>query len=367
MEYLVSVIVPVYNSEKYILETLESVKRQTLGFENIQLIIVDDCSTDYSFQTVKEWAAGCSNVVLTQTDTNSGSPALPRNIGLDLAVAPYIMFLDNDDMYTDSACKVLYDTALNTGADIVSGDSELMESDIRFTEEEKTRLLWHTETIQAGEYSLKEELGDWIVPFLNNHWCKIYKREIIEKNKIRSLPGEIWEDILFLFLYLSVSEKCVYIKKPIVQYRARKESLSHVQGEAFYCSIPKSMNYGKERADELGTTDQYLSFVNYGFGIVEYYLDELLSNNKIDKEALERCVLAWAKPFEYCGSGNFQLHSAYGRILSDDMKRNEPQQAVFHFFELKRLYLQRKEELDEIFNSKTYKLAQLIGKIVRHR
>ena len=164
-----------------------------------------------------------------------------------------------------------------------------------------------------------------------------------------------------------MSEKCVYIKEPIVQYRARKESLSHVHGEAFYCSIPKSMNYGKDRADELGTTDQYLSLINYGFGIVEYYLDELLSNDSLDKEALERCVLAWAKPLEYCGSGKYQLHSAYGRILSDDMKRNELRQAVFHFFELKRLYLQRKDELNEIFNSKTYKLAQLIGKIVRHR
>lgn len=364
MDYKISVIVPLYNAEPYIIETLESVKKQTIGFENIQLIVVDDCSADGGYDLVQKWSAGKENMVVTKTACNSGSPALPRNIGLDLAEAPYVMFLDNDDAYIESACEVLFQEIETTKADIVSGDSVLMESDVRFTPQEKEKLLWHTETIPEGEHSFEEGIGDWIVPFLNNHWCKVYKKELIDRYHIRSLEGEIWEDILFLFLYLSQCSKCVYIKKPIVCYRARKESLSHVHGPEFYQSIPKSMDFGKERADALGITKRYLSLVNYGFGITEYYIDELLGNESLSETDVERCLLAWQNPLIYCGNDGFEFHSAYCRILSNDMKRGEKDQAVFHFHELKRLYLQRKAEINSITESKTYKLARAVGKLL---
>ena len=366
MSYKVSVIVPVYNAEEYILETLESVRRQSLGFENIQLILVDDCSTDSSYRTMYEWSSSFSNVALEKTKRNSGSPALPRNMGLNLAKAPYVMFLDNDDMYTDNACEILLDTLLKTQADIVSGDSELMASDEKFTKEEKKRLLWHTEEIPEGEHVLEDELGDWIVPFLNNHWCKIYKKELIDKYHIRSLEGEIWEDLLFLYLYLAVSSKCVYIKQPIVRYRARRKSLSHVHDADFYYSIPRSMDFGKKCADDLGVSAKYLSLVNYGFGETEYYIDEMLGNTSLSETELSRCIKEWRGPLVYSTEDGYSFHSPYCKILSDDMKRGDVDQAAFHFMVLKELYLQRKEEIDNITNSKTFKLAQMLSKLIHH-
>ena len=97
VEYQVSVIIPVYNAEKNLKNTVQSVINQSIGFENIELILVDDASTDDSKNIIKSLSKEYNNIIHYYSKKNHGAPGFGRNTGLKLATSNYIMFLDNDD------------------------------------------------------------------------------------------------------------------------------------------------------------------------------------------------------------------------------------------------------------------------------
>lgn len=94
---LITVVTPAYNASEFINKTIDSVISQTLGKQNIQYIIVDDCSSDDTASIVREYASEHDNICFVAMHENSGSPGLPRNIGIELANSRYITFLDADD------------------------------------------------------------------------------------------------------------------------------------------------------------------------------------------------------------------------------------------------------------------------------
>lgn len=97
MAPIVSIITPCYNAESFITLTIESVLAQT--YSEWELLIVDDCSTDGSYELIHKYACKDSRLKYFKTDAPSGSPALPRNIGIKNAQGKYIAFLDSDDLW----------------------------------------------------------------------------------------------------------------------------------------------------------------------------------------------------------------------------------------------------------------------------
>ena len=94
---LITIIIPLYNAEKYITETIESVINQT--YQNWEMLIVDDCSTDGCRTIVKGFGNKDNRIKLIESKLNFGGPARPRNVGLDNAKGEYIAFLDADDVW----------------------------------------------------------------------------------------------------------------------------------------------------------------------------------------------------------------------------------------------------------------------------
>ena len=92
--YKISVIIPVYNAENTLKQAVNSVINQSIGFENIELILVDDNSNDNSRKIIQDYADKYGNVKAIFLRENSGSPSKPRNTGIDNATAPYLMFLE---------------------------------------------------------------------------------------------------------------------------------------------------------------------------------------------------------------------------------------------------------------------------------
>ena len=127
--YKISIIIPVYNAEDYLQECIESLQNQTIGFENLEIIMSDDGSTDDSRNIMKKFEEQYNNVKGLYFDENSGAAGRPRNEAMKIATAEYLMFLDSDDMYYDNACKMLFEALQSIKADCISGYYSTFDED----------------------------------------------------------------------------------------------------------------------------------------------------------------------------------------------------------------------------------------------
>ncbi|MEH6908890.1 glycosyltransferase family 2 protein [Neobacillus drentensis] len=117
----ITVITPVYNADRYLRKTIDSVINQSVGFENVEYLLINDCSTDLSREILLEYYSRFDNIIAVFLECNSGIPAQPRNIGVQLSSLNYITFLDPDDWLEPNGFEVLYNTLEETGDDYVVG------------------------------------------------------------------------------------------------------------------------------------------------------------------------------------------------------------------------------------------------------
>ena len=206
MKYKVSVIIPVYNAETFLKTAIESIINQTIGFENIELIIVNDNSTDSSKDIINDFADRHDNIMAIHLDKNSGLPGRPRNIGLDNATSDYIIFLDADDEYLPDAFELLYNTIEREKSDFVMGShfhnngSRQMKINIRHYCDDDSDVI--------NINPLKDQLN--FNRTSHNHvapWGKIFNRKMIEDNNIRFPEDTLAEDTYFYFKTLVNSKK----------------------------------------------------------------------------------------------------------------------------------------------------------------
>ena len=136
----ISVIIPMYNVEKYVGQCLESLLNQT--FQDFEVIVVDDCSTDNSVKLVENMAAKFKGrLQLIKRTKNAGGAAIPRNTGLELSRGTYIYFLDSDDILLNNAFETMYNEAEKCNADVIhvekfllpqTNADDLLRKDVRF-------------------------------------------------------------------------------------------------------------------------------------------------------------------------------------------------------------------------------------------
>ncbi len=359
MTYKITVITPVYNAEATLPRAFESVRAQTIGFENIEYILADDASTDGSRALIEGWEALYPNVRGIYLKQNSGTAGAPRNAALELASAPYVMFLDNDDCFFSNACLALYNAAQGSGADIVSGDAAEREESGRADVPEQEQYLLKYKGKGEGIYDFSSFDTELTWVFCFNFWTKIYRREIIEKYKIRFSEGLMWEDLVFLFLYLSVCRNGEIIREDVVDYLVRESSLSHVHGMFFYTTIPQSMALTIKRAREIGSEERCAELMDL-VQVLEYYVNTLLNAEELDDGQLHEVLESWREVLAYAHNKGFHLHSSYAKIIARDCALLDSQTLLFDFIALRELYFQRKRELDGIFSSKTWKAARVM-------
>lgn len=119
MKYEISMIMPVYNGEKFIENAMNSIINQTFGFKNIEVIIIDDNSTDNTKNIIKEYSIKYKNCKCIFLKNNSGTPGKSRNIGMKNASGKYIMFIDQDDIYEQNACEIAYNKIIEYNTPVI--------------------------------------------------------------------------------------------------------------------------------------------------------------------------------------------------------------------------------------------------------
>ncbi len=214
--FKISVIIPMYNAEEYLRECIEHIINQDLGFENIQLILIDDHSTDKSFEIAMEYAKKYpNNVIVKKTDVNTGSGGKPRNDGLAYATGKYLMFSDADDYFAIDAFKVMYEKIEKEQADVIIANWNYADED--GTPWEKP--VFDKERFKEFKLSLIDSESFWV---MNSSMCnKIFNTEFIKRNNIRCLEGLPGEDTYFTMHSFLCANKIYYIPNIIYYYRQR--------------------------------------------------------------------------------------------------------------------------------------------------
>lgn len=206
----VSVIIPVYNNENTIGRCLDSVLAQTL--EGIEIIVIDDGSTDNSYNIMTEYQKKHSNVHVVKS-THQGQ-GLSRNIGLQMAKGEYIGFVDGDDAISDIMYETLYKKIGD--ADICQCNEWIVQSQMQHKVELK-----HYE----GEVTVKDRvkyMNDFFFTYIHSHGCcnKLYRKAFLEANYIHFADNaEVHsEDLYFNILTVKRLNKIVFVDEMLYYY-----------------------------------------------------------------------------------------------------------------------------------------------------
>lgn len=222
----VSVIIPVYNAEKYLGVCLESVLIQTL--QDFEIIVVDDCSTDSSPAIAESYLKkfGGRLKIITLPE-NTGSAAVPRNIGLEHARGKYIYFIDNDDLIIDIALETLYNFAEEYRADVVS-----MTKGFRCDEKPVPQKFTEHEWISVqDEIFLDDNFEDRLKKLYTSEyefvpWSRFLRREFLIKNNITFPAMKIGDDLVWNFELIFTAKRWLRINTALYVQRYVPDSFS---------------------------------------------------------------------------------------------------------------------------------------------
>lgn len=214
----VSVIIPVYNTEKYLRECLDSVMNQTL--KDIEVICVDDGSTDGSLAILREYEAKDSRVIVLSQENKGLSAA--RNAAMERAHGKYVDFVDSDDSILPDLLEKTVTLAEDQALDIVAFDNEII-----FEREGLRKLSF----CDMDEFTPVETGTAYLKRAKNMHtlfipgWSKLVRRGLLEENKICFPEGIIHEDELYTLLIYIHAKRVTQIPKKLYRRRVREDSI----------------------------------------------------------------------------------------------------------------------------------------------
>lgn len=211
-EYLISVIVPVYNVERYLAACLDSIITQS--YKNLEIIVINDGSTDFSLEIAEKYAEKDSRIKLYSFNNQGLSEA--RNRGLKVATGEFITFVDSDDLLLPGALEIMLSVLNQHHADIIEGKTikGITHDNIPYTPHLKTEIFSSHEAISNILYQHK---------LLPSAWGKLYKRVLFDNLEFEK--GILYEDLNIFYKILERSSKMIWIDYPVYFYRNTENSI----------------------------------------------------------------------------------------------------------------------------------------------
>ena len=269
----VTIIIPIYNVEKYVGEAIESVMNQT--YKNIEIILVDDGSTDRSGEICDEYQKKDDRIKVIHQE-NGGLP-IARNAGLENATGKYIMFLDSDDILVQNACEAMYNKIEEKNADYVVGNYINMDEDGR----DWDKPIFPFEKYQETELSIKDYKKSFFL--MSSSVCnKIFRKSFIDGLNLKFTEKIPAEDAVFT-TYCFIKSKCVYyIPSLVFRYRQRyKGSISNSCTKEYFDGINKAYRMIYENFRDNDELEYYKYFQAKS---MNYILYKFIDSNSINHE-----------------------------------------------------------------------------------
>lgn len=250
-EVLVSVIIPVYNVEKYIEKCVDSVMQQT--YTNIEIICVNDGSPDGSAEILQRKAEADERIKILAI-ANSGL-SVARNTGLKAARGKYVYFLDSDDYIAENTIELLVKQAEENALDALFFNADTFFETEEIAERNRSYQEYY---VRKGSYEGVYTGDDFFVALIQ-HWdfkpsaCLIFmNREFLEAGELTFYPGIVHEDNLFTIRLLQRAQRCMFLNQPLYKRLVRdasimsgEKSIRHAYG--FYVCHREILSYLGER------------------------------------------------------------------------------------------------------------------------
>lgn len=207
----VSVVIPVYNTEKYLRATLDDLLAQTL--RNFEVLLVDDGSTDQSVPIIEEYMGRDPRIKLLRQQNSFAGVA--RNNGIDHARGDYLLFLDSDDRFEPTLLALAYDRAVTEQADVVIFDADvlLMPAEQRIDAE------WMCQTDRLPKHTFAATQARLHIFDILNPWTKLYSRAYIQREGFRYQPLFSSNDVHFTMMALACAARIAPLPRKLVHYR----------------------------------------------------------------------------------------------------------------------------------------------------
>lgn len=273
MEPILSIITPIYNSFSLLSKSIEVFNRWNNN--QIEWVIVDDCSTDNTFQLLLDYRDRNPNLNISiySCDVNSG-PGVARNIGIQKSKGNYVTFLDSDDFFDDSFWPVI-SPELNNNHDCIIFDASFYYND-------GSKKEWPL--FRNGQSEGRVQTKDAIVYLIGGPWGKIYKKNVLIENNVVFLPQKRREDMPFTKHAVSCCKDIIYLKKCIYMYVQHDNSLIRDSSLVDIKNTVSAFNYIRKNLGNTFPTEVEALFISTYL----YSVALLLCNTIPKKEYIKR-------------------------------------------------------------------------------
>lgn len=299
----ISVIIPVYNVEKYLKRTIRSVINQS--HINIEIILVDDKSTDSSLKICSEYEKLDSRISVLKQEKNQG-PTIARNRAISLAKGKYIYFMDSDDYIEKDMLENLYNIADKENLDLVICGYYFETSKLVNNKEEilsNFPINYKSKKYNSQKEFKRDLVKLWDASMLYNIWNKLYRTDIIQNNNIRFKDIMISEDIEFNKEYIDFCNK-IYIDE-LCYYHYIREREGSI-----------TTKY-KENLFEM-RVEEHKEFIKY-FNKINLYSNE--AEEYVARRYIERAVGCIENLF-HSNKNIFELHKSIKEIIYHQYTRD---------------------------------------------
>lgn len=272
----ISIIVPVYNVEKYIDKCLNSLVNQTL--KDIEIIVVNDGSPDESQKIIDKYTKKYSNV--KSYIKKNGGISSTRNYGLKYANGEYIAFVDGDDYVDATMFEKLYNKAKKKSYDVVECNPRMVD--------DNGKLIKDVHYTLSNDVTTVEELKKYMINMYTSVWNKIYKKSLFN-NGIKFKVGVWFEDVEFLYKLIPFVKSIGFVNENLYYYVQREGSITKTFDDRLYCYVD-NWNGIVEFYKKNRLYDRYYKEIEYSY--VRYLFASFIrqSSNYKDKKNFNKTV-----------------------------------------------------------------------------
>lgn len=222
----ISIIMPLYNAEKYLQECLDTVLAQS--FDNFELICVDDASSDNTQNILTRYSRNDSRIKIICNSERLGA-AMSRNKAMKEAEGKYLTFLDGDDIFHEDMLQVAYETAVNNWADIVEYQYKLVSSDVIYEKSIINHSTEYRNRFSKEGYKISDLKPYEFMNFHSAPWNKLYRKEFILKHNLEFQNLTSSNDVYFVNMALLLADKVIITNDDrVMVYVRQHDTISRI-------------------------------------------------------------------------------------------------------------------------------------------